>query len=122
MTVRPTPRRPDLSAKPDLPTTAGLVLVLIASAMAMPAVVATPDDPWVYEVGKVLPSGWRTNLWIAASIIGVTALIIGINRYQKASRAGDRRGRWWADVLTGIAGVGAVIWAWPLWVVAANGM
>ena len=121
MSALPTPRRPDRFVGPDRPTKIGLLLVVVATLMALPAVVAMPSE-YVLEVDEMLPPGWRTNLWAAAFLVGFPAMIIGINRYQKATHRRNRRGRRWANLLTVTAAFGAVIWAAPLLVLAGNGM
>ena len=125
MGVRPAPRRPDLPARLDVPIMIGLFLVVVATVMALPAVVAflnDPDSNVISDLSEALPAGSRTDLWVASSFVGLAAFLIGSLRYRSAGRTGDGNGRRWANVLMVTASFGAVLWALPLMLVSWNGL
>jgi uncharacterized membrane protein YidH (DUF202 family) len=101
-------------------TVIGFLLAVVAAGMALPAALSLGLNDHVASLEQALPPGWRSNLWIAAFVVGTTSMTIGINRYQGAARTYDRCGRRWANLLTVIAGIGAVIWMLPL-IVYADG-
>jgi hypothetical protein len=72
--------------------------------------------------GDEPPSGWQSQLRALAFLVGTPSLVIGILRYRRAGRSGDRRGRRWANLLIGVALAGAIVWAFPVCVEAGTGL
>lgn len=120
MAELPAPDRPDLPTPVDRPTIVGLVLAIAGTIMAVPFLLLSL--PYYSFPGDVPPPGWQSALRGAAFWVGTPSLIIGIARYRRAGRSGDRRGRRWAGVLINLALMGAAIWVFPSCVEASTGL
>jgi hypothetical protein len=114
-----TPVRPDMRRGAAWPTWAALLLALATIAMASPAFIdafAWPGEPQLFS-----PTGWRRDLWLAASAVALASFVLALVRAPIERRRRSRAGRWAVDVTFYLLVIAAMLWLLPLLGVLGNG-
>jgi hypothetical protein len=100
------------------------VLASAGLAMAIPVLFAmqTRIDPVTGFESYDFPDTWQTILWVSAAFAGLLSLVCALVDRRSPAAKRSPRGRRRAAITLTIAGIGALVWIFPVCVQAGSGL
>jgi hypothetical protein len=105
---------------PEVRTVAALWSGIIATAMAMPALVQS--NSWSISPEDPGPSGWPIPLWCVSFFIGLTSMLLASSARDRERSRGSQAGQKLAKLAFRLDILGACVWGVPFVVMISRGL